>query len=129
MKSIRKTYEINVPAQRVWQALVDPKIISGWGAGPAKMSPKEGTAFSLWGGDIHGVNTEIIPDKKLVQKWYGGKWDAPSILTLALHAQGNGTRIELTQTNIPDNEAADIDDGWTSYYFGPMKEYLESHGH
>jgi len=126
MKSLRKTYTINAPVKRVWQALVNPKDIAGWGAGPAKMSAKVDASFSLWGGDIHGVNTEVIPEKKLVQKWYGGTWDAPSVLTIALHEERGGTRIELTHTNIPDDEAAGIDDGWTSYYFGPMKEYLES---
>ncbi len=52
MKVIKQTYIIKAPLEKVWNALTDPKIIEKWGAGPAIMDSKEGTEFSLWGGDI-----------------------------------------------------------------------------
>lgn len=129
MKSLHKTYTIKVPKSRVWVALTDPKYIEAWGAGPAKMSIRKGAKFSLWGGDIYGTNRDVVPDEKIVQEWFGGPWNAPSILTIVLTESKGRTKVTLTQTDIPDEEAANIDDGWSSYYFGPLKKYLESHDH
>jgi uncharacterized protein YndB with AHSA1/START domain len=125
MKTLHKTFRINAPITRVWQALTDPKYIAKWGAGPAKMHTTTGTAFTLWGGDIWGKNIMVDAPNKLAQEWYAGAWETPSILTLALHEKAGATIITLLHSNIPDHEAADIDEGWTAYYFGPMKAFLE----
>ena len=94
------------PLDKVWDALVNPKTIEKWsrldssaehptgsrevlqkeatslgGAGPAKMSSKNGFSFSLWGGDIWGKNIKVTPKKELIQEWFAGKWPKPSIVT------------------------------------------------
>lgn len=125
MKKIKQEYLISAPIEKVWQALVDPKIINEWGAGPAKMSSDLGS-FSLWGGDIHGTNTKIIKNKLLEQDWFGGDWEEPSKLKFILSQEKGKTKIELIQENIPDKEVDDIDDGWKQYYLGPLKELVES---
>lgn len=125
MKTIKQTYRINAPVEKVWQALTDPKIIDKWGGGPAKMSDKVGFEFSLWGGDIHGKNTEVNANKKLVQEWFGGKWDKPSIATFSLSSNKDQTKIELTQIDVPDGEFSDIEQGWKDYYLGSLKDLLE----
>lgn len=125
MKKIIKKYLINTSVEKVWESLVDQKIIEKWGGGPAEMSDKENVKFKLWGGDIHGKNTEVIINKKLVQDWYGGAWVEPSKATFILTKKGNETILELIHENVPDNEARDIDRGWDDYYLGPMKEFLE----
>jgi activator of HSP90 ATPase len=126
VKIIRKKYLIDAPVEKVWQSLVDPKIIDRWGGGPAEMSEKENDEFKLWGGDIYGKNTEVIKNKKLAQDWYGGVWDKPSKVVFTLEKNGKETIFKLVQKNVPDDEAEDIDSGWDSYYFGPMKKYLEN---
>ena len=125
-KPITKIYRIKAPISEVWRALTDVEYIEGWGGGPAEMDDKAGSEFSLWGGDIHGKNIEVKPSKKLVQEWYGGKWQNPSILTFELKGENGGTMLTLTQTDVPEEEYSDIDAGWDDYYLGPLKEYLES---
>lgn len=125
MVDITQTYHIDAPVYAVWKALVDPKIIDRWGGGPAAMSDKEGKEFSLWGGDIHGKNIKVIKGKELVQEWFGGKWETPSIVTFALGEENGVTTVILYHRNIPDNEAKDIEDGWRQYYLGPLKKLLE----
>ncbi len=126
MKTIIQDYHVNAPIEKVWEALVNPQDINNWGGGPAKMDDKEGTKFSLWGGDIHGTNIEVEVFKKLVQEWYGGKWEEPSIVTFKLEKDKGGTKLQLLHENVPDNEYEDIDKGWKEYYLGPLKKYLES---
>jgi uncharacterized protein YndB with AHSA1/START domain len=122
MMSFNKTYTIHASVHDVWQALTDPKTIAKWGGGPATMSPVAGTKFSLWGGDIHGTNTKVIPEKKLVQDWYSGDWKEPSVVTFEL--SGN-TTVKLTHTNIPDSEFTSIKSGWNDYYMIPLKKLVE----
>lgn len=127
MKSLHLQFVINASNDKVWQALVDPKIIELWGAGPAKMDEQVGTQFKLWSGDIYGTNLDVVPQKKLVQNWFGGQWHKPSVLTLTLTEKGDATTVNLDQTDVPDDEADDIKRGWSNYYFGPMKELLEKY--
>lgn len=126
MKSIKQEYLINAPVEKVWKALVTPKEIEDWGAGPVKMNDKTGAKFSLWGGDIHGENTKVVKNKILEQNWFGGDWNEPSKVKFVLSKEDGKTKIELFQKNVPDKEVGDIDDGWRRYYLGPLKEYLEN---
>lgn len=125
MKAIKQTYHIHAPVEKVWKALVDPQDINEWGGGPVKMSDKVGIEFSLWGGDIHGTNKDVVTNKKLVQEWFGGEWDAPSIVTFVLSVKDDSTEVELIHENVPDSEAKDIEQGWKDYYMGPLKEFVE----
>ena len=125
MKRLQQTYHIKAPPGMVWQALTDPESINAWGGGPARMDGRAGTEFELWGGDIHGTNTEVARRKKLVQAWYSGDWPEPSVATFFIEPEEGGTRLLLVHRNVPDAEYEDIRDGWRHYYLGPMKEWLE----
>lgn len=125
MKTIKQTYLISSSIDSVWDSLVNPKTIEKWGGGPAKMSGKEGATFSLWGGDVHGKNIMVVPGKKLVQEWFGGDWEKPSIVTFNLSEENGKTKLHLLHENVPDEEEKDIDKGWKIYYLGPIKKLLE----
>ena len=125
MRAIRQKYTIKASRKRVWRALVDPKIITAWGAGPAKMSARKGVKFSLWGGDIYGKNLKVVKEKQLVQEWYAGEWNHPSIVTIQLKLDRLGTQVDLVHKGVPKGEYDKIKKGWEEYFFGPMKKYLE----
>lgn len=125
MKDLKRVYHINAPVEIVWQALVKPEHITGWGGGPAVMNDKKGSAFSLWGGQIHGTNTDVVAPSTLVQDWYGGKWLQGSIATFTLDEEENGTKLTLLHKDIPDDAYEDINKGWDLYYLGPLKKYAE----
>ncbi|MEK7551186.1 MAG: SRPBCC domain-containing protein [Patescibacteria group bacterium] len=126
MKVLHQTYEINASIDKVWDALVNPKQIDKWGGGKAKMSEEIGFEFELWDGEIHGKNIKVVKNEKLVQEWYSGIWDKPSIVTFLLKQVGDKTIVDLKQIDIPDTEARDIEDGWQDYYMEPLKKLLES---
>lgn len=126
MKQIELTYTISAPIDKVWQAFIDPDVIEEWGGGPAVMDEQEGTEFSLWGGEIHGVNTKVVAEKLLAQDWYSGDgWDEPSKLTISFAKEGIGTTVKLEQDNVPLDEVDEIIQGWEEFYLGPLQEYLE----
>jgi activator of HSP90 ATPase len=125
MKSIKKNYQIKSTAEHVFTALTNPLTIEMWTGAPAKMEAVEGTEFSLWDGDISGINLEIIKEKKLKQLWYFEGEENESIVTISLFQEGNSTRVELLHTGIPDEAFDNIVDGWDRYYFKPLKQLLE----
>src|SRR5258708_3594081 len=100
MAQLVQTYEIAAPIAEVWQALVDPTVISQWGGGPAEMNGKVGTKFILWGGDIFGKNTEVIPEKSLVQDWSDGDLKEPSSVSIELTEKAGKTVLHLIHKNI-----------------------------
>ncbi len=126
VKTIRQTHQIKAPVEKVWKVLVDCKEIEGWGGGPCEMDDKVGTKFKLWGGDVHGKNIEVVPEKKLVQEWYEGDWPEPSIVDFRLTSKDDGTQVQLLHERVPDSEYESIDKGWNKYYLGPLKVYVEA---
>lgn len=130
MGKIETTYTIKAQVTKVWEALTDPIMIEQWGAGPnAFMTDKVGEKFSLWDGDIYGTNIEVIENKLLKQKWYGGEWDKPSIVIFKLESDGDTTKLHLEHSDFPEQVGQEAFDGfkagWDDFYFGPLKELVE----
>ena len=122
---ITKDYLIAAPVREVWLALTDPEVIEQWGGGPVEMSAQAGAPFSLWGGEIYGANLTVEPSSRLVQEWFGGDWEEPSIAEFVLAEEGGQTHLTLLHTRVPDDVAADFDAAWDDYFLGPMKALLE----
>src|SRR5579862_3721348 len=120
MKRIEQTYHMHATPTAVWAALTDPKLINQWGGGPAEMSPSTGKSFRLWDGDIYGKNLEVVPEKLLVQSWSDSSFLEPSTVRFELSTSEAMTTVHLVHSGVPDDRAADIDDGWRTYYLGPL---------
>ncbi len=130
MKNIKKHYHIKATAEDIFTALTNPLTIEIWTGASAVMEPVAGTEFSLWDGDITGMNLEFEPGKKIVQEWFFEEdeeldSDQKSIVTIKLHNNGNATDVELLHINIPDEAFDNIVEGWDKYYFKPLKELVE----
>lgn len=125
MKNIKKHYHIKASAEDIFTALTNPLTIEIWSGSPAVMQPEAGTEFSLWDGDITGLNLEIVPGNKIVQEWYFEGETEKSIVTITLLQQGHETEVELLHINIPDDAFSNIVDGWDRYYFKPLKQLVE----
>ena len=89
------------------------------------MSTEPGSEFSLWEESIIGKNLEFETNKKIVQQWYFGDQEPPSIVTIKLHSHKQGTSVELLHTNIPDEDFDEIVAGWNSNYFSSLKEFYQ----
>lgn len=125
MKDFKKYFKIQASVQDVYNALVNPNMIELWTGDEVVMDDKVGTEFSLYEGNISGKNLEIVPEKKIVQQWYFGDQEEPSIVTILLHQDKNNTSVEVRQTNIPDEAFENISEGWSYAYFEPIMELLE----
>lgn len=123
MKDFKKYFTIPAPPEDVYLALTNANTIHLWSGEEAVMSTEAGTEFSLWDGSIVGKNLEFDPGKKLVQQWYFGEQEEPSIVTIKLHPHADGTSLELRHTNIPNEDYQDIIDGWNDTYMGALIDF------
>jgi activator of HSP90 ATPase len=125
MKDYKKYFFIPAPPEDVYLALTTESTIQLWTGDAAQMIPEPGTEFSLWDGSIAGRNLEFEKGRKIVQEWYFGNQEEPSIVTIKLHPDKNGTSAELRHTNIPDDEYNAITEGWDDTYFGSLIDFYE----
>ena len=123
MKDFKKYYILPAPPEDVYLALTNPLTIQLWSGEKAVMSSVEGSEFSLWDGSIVGKNIAFETNKKIVQHWYFEGEPVDSIVTILLHPHAKGTSVELTHTNIPDEEFEGFADGWDNSYFGSLREF------
>jgi activator of HSP90 ATPase len=125
MKDFKKHFIIPAPPEEVYAALTNPATIQLWSGEPAEMSTTPGDEFSLWEGSIVGQNLEFEEGKKIVQEWYFGEQEEPSIVTIILHPDKKGTSAELKHTNIPDDAYQDMIQGWQETYFGALIDFYK----
>ncbi|HEY1039710.1 MAG TPA: SRPBCC domain-containing protein [Bacteroidia bacterium] len=124
MKDYKKYYILNGPPEEVYIALTNPFTIELWTSEKAIMSTEPGSEFSILDGSIEGKNLEFEENKKIVQQWYFGDQEPPSIVTIKLHEHKEGTSVELKHTNIPDEAYDDIVEGWNEVYFELLQDYF-----
>ena len=125
MKNLQRTYQIKSSPEEIFNAMTNPLTLELWTGYPATIRPEANTEFTLWDGDIMGMNLEIVQDKKLVQEWYFEDNQEPSVVTILLTRQEDKTQVALQHINIPDEAYENIEEGWNKYYFGTLKKYLE----
>jgi activator of HSP90 ATPase len=126
-KNIRQSVTIKASPHDVYEALMDSKKHSEFTGSEVKMSREVGDKFTVYDGEISGVNLELVPDQKIVQLWRYSDWPEGyfSRATFSLKEVPGGTRLAFTQSGVPEPVYADIRQGWSDYYWGPMKEMLE----
>jgi uncharacterized protein YndB with AHSA1/START domain len=125
VKDFKKYYTIPASPEDVYLALTVETTIELWTGDRAVMKPEPDTEFSLWDDSIVGKNLEFEPGKKIVQQWYFGDQQEPSIVTIKLHSHDDGTSMEVRQTNIPDEDYEDIAEGWTHSYVAGLIEFYD----
>ena len=126
MKDYKKYFIIPAAPEELYIALTNPFTIELWTGDPATMSTEPESEFSIFDGSIEGKNLAFEENKKIVQEWYFGEdEEAPSIVTLKLHAHKEGTSLELKHTNIPDEAYQDMVEGWNDVYVQALINFFE----
>ncbi|MEJ0073316.1 MAG: SRPBCC domain-containing protein [Candidatus Saccharibacteria bacterium] len=126
MDTLDLSAQIKAPIERVWWAFTTADGAKQWGAEPAKFDAIDGGEFSYWDGDIHGINTKVVPMQTLEQDWYGHdhpeeKYRAEFSFTQV----GDTTTVKLHYSGHLYDKQRDITD-WQEYYFDPIKKLLEA---
>ncbi len=94
---------------------------------PAEVEAGSGGAFKAWDGYIWGKTLEMEPNRRILQAWRTSEFpeDSPdSRVEILLEAAGDGTKITLVHTDIPEGQGEGYKQGWEDFYFTPMRAYF-----
>lgn len=125
MKNFKKYYIVPASPEDIYKALTTEITIRLWTGDEVEIDPQEGGEFSMWDGAITGKFIQLDSYKKIVQQWYFGEQEEPSIVTIKLHEDKRGTSFEVQHTNIPDEAFDDIVEGWNDTYMASLIEFYE----
>jgi activator of HSP90 ATPase len=127
MRTIQQTVTFKATPHEVYETLMDSKKHAELVGAEAKITKKVGGKFSIYDGEIEGVNLELVPDKRIVQSWRYSDWPEGhySKATFLLEENQGGTKLTFTQSEVPEDKYEDVSQGWHDYYWQPMKELLE----
>jgi activator of HSP90 ATPase len=122
--------EVVVPASpdEVFEAFVNAEKHSAFTGSKATGNPKVGSKFTAWDGYISGKNLELDKGKRIVQEWTTSDWPQgypPSRLELTFKKVKEGTQILMVHSGVPADQSDDIRQGWTDFYWNPLKEYFK----
>jgi activator of HSP90 ATPase len=127
MKNISQIVLIPAAPNEVYESLMNEKKHAGFTGAAAKIDNRVSGEFEVWDGYATGRNIELIPGKKIVQTWRASDWPEgqESEITIELSEKDGQTELKFNQKNIPDDFAADVEQGWQDFYWQPMIQYLK----
>ncbi len=128
-KMIRQSVTFKASPTNVYTAIVDSKKHSEFSGSKSKIDSKVGGVFSAYDACIIGKILELEPGKKIVlsirmeeEHWPTNHF---STATFLLTKVKNGTKLNFTQTSVPEEHFEDINQGWKDFYWQPIKALLE----
>ncbi len=127
-KNLTESVIFKASPHDVYETLMDSKKHSEFTSDKAEISREVGGKFSAYGGWIEGENLELVPDKKIIQKWRGDDWPKGvySKVIFLLEESRDGTKLVFTHEGIPEEFFEDIKKGWEDFYWKPMKKVLKN---
>lgn len=129
VKTLRQTVMIPAPPKDVYEAYVDPKKQTEFTGSKATGKPVVGGKFTAGDGYIFGKYVELEEGKRVVQEWSATdfpKGAAPSRLELCFNKAPGGTELVMVHSDVPVEVADEDAEGWTEWYWNPLKEYFSS---
>ncbi|KAJ3055014.1 hypothetical protein HK097_000093 [Rhizophlyctis rosea] len=124
LTTITQKVELVASASDVYETLLDPQRVRVWTRGRADITKEVGKPFNLFEGNITGTIEELVPNKKVVQKWRLKSWPAGhhSLVTIDLQQGDDSTTVHVTQKEVPIGEKDVTENNWKNYYWNSIKQ-------
>ncbi len=128
---IKQTVVVDAAPDDVYEAYVNPRKHAEFTGSPATGTPKVGGRFTAWDGYSFGRYIELEKGRRIVHDWKTTEWPKgypPSLVELTLKPKGKKTELTMVHSKAPAEQADDYAQGWTDYYWEPLKEYFRKKG-
>lgn len=126
---IRQSVVLPAPAEALFAMYLNPETHAAITGAPAEISAEPGTPFSAWDGGLSGTTLAVVAPRLIVQSWRSDNFaedDPDSTLILTFTDEGAQGRIDLVHLDVPEQDFAGVEEGWTLYYWEPWRELLET---
>lgn len=130
--------EFNVPVDKVWRAITDPKEMRHWYFDIRDFKAEPGFEFHFNGGSEQKIFVhlckiiDVVPGHKLSYSWRFEGFSGNSLLTFELFPEGNKTQLKLTHEGLetfpdqPEFAKENFRIGWNQIVGTGLKNYLEN---
>jgi len=124
--ALHQEIDLKATPQRIYEILLSSKDFAACTGMPAEIDPKEGGAFSMFGGMIVGRNIELVPSQRVIQAWRPADWPAGlySLVRFELKPRGSETTVVLDHSSFPAGGYDHLSAGWHEHYWEPLKKFL-----
>ncbi|MEN8615021.1 SRPBCC family protein [Dehalogenimonas sp. THU2] len=128
-KTIMQLAVFESQARPVYEALTDSRRHAAFTGEAAVIDARPGGTFTAYGDYITGCFVQIVPLKKIVQRWRAADWPEGvfSEVTIELQEKKGVTTLYFTQEGVPEDFAEAIAQGWHDHYWDRLRDYLENH--
>jgi len=119
---VHLNHSFNAPPIEIYRAHLDAPRIAACTQSACQIEPKEGSKFSMFGGNVTGEIVRLDSPNKIVQKWRFNNWTPGlfSEVVLQFDEQNGGTRVSLTQTGVPVDDVERVSAGWKENFWNRM---------
>ncbi|CAG8446553.1 14526_t:CDS:2 [Ambispora leptoticha] len=120
---LTESIEFQTSAELLYETYLDPNRVAIWTRAKPELARHVGGAFSLFGGNITGVFTELIPNQRIAQTWRLNTWPEGhySNVVLRFDQKSDSTIVHLTHDGVPVGEEDIVRRNWQNYYWNPIK--------
>ena len=111
----------------IYEAWISSEGHSAMTGAGAHVDPAVGGDFDAWDGYITGRTLALEPGRRIVQSWRTSEFTDEhddSQIEVLLEPVGEGTRVTIRHSNVPDGQLGYEQGGWQDSYFDPMREYF-----
>ncbi len=118
MASIERNVVLDAPAEEVWGAISDERLLSDWLASEVELDPRPGGALRCRGEDGEqraGAVLLFEEGERLVFEWER-EGLAASRVELRLEQLDRGTRLTVVESGLPDPSAPRASATWSKRF-------------
>jgi len=110
-------------AEEFYRVMTLSEMVQAFTQGPCKLDVKKGGKFELFSGNISGEFIELVPNKKIVQRWRQKWWleGHYSTVTMDINQKDDCTEVNVVQESVPSTEVETTQEGWRRYYWESIK--------
>lgn len=121
--SVSLTPTFNAPASHLYDAFTKPEMVRAWTRGSGDVTPTEGADYTLFGGNVSGKITKLVPNKEIGMTWRLREWKAEHFANLKLSfAEGDGeTVLNVNLDGVPVGQEEVVENNFDEYYIRPIK--------
>ncbi|KAI8364446.1 activator of Hsp90 ATPase [Blakeslea trispora] len=111
--------EFQTSAHELYETLTEAQRAQVWTRGHVILEKNVGSKFEFFNGNVTGEIEELVPDKKIVQKWRLRSWPAGhySRVVFEFEEGSESVALKITQTGIPIGEEESTRNNWNGYYW------------
>lgn len=113
----------NCSPDTLYKIFTDQILVSATFRCPCKVDLKEGGYFELLNGNITGYFVEVIPEKKITQRWRYKDWpkDHYSLVEIEIIPEKYTIAVHLKQSDVPLHDLQRIKECWQQCYWDAIK--------